>query len=156
MACVLHNANGVVIDPMFLARRYNFSTRQITLLRPTRLWDGTVADQGYPDGSWQSEGFTRGFFGSVYWRVVGDPPNHFISGGVPGNPYLYNPRRNQDLGYVGKRQIALVQGYGIMYCRGVGDGGNPAFACIQYDYFGELVNIYAFINEGRLWNALPR
>ncbi|KAJ3218243.1 hypothetical protein HDU67_006352 [Dinochytrium kinnereticum] len=161
MACVLHATNGSIIDPMFLLgsigkwSKYNFSSRQIMFLRPSRTWDGTVADAGYADGSWQSETFIRGFYGPVYWRVVGDPPNQFISGGVPSNPYLYNARKNMDLGYQGMRQMASIQGYGVMYCRGVGDGGNPTLSCIQFDYFGEVVNIYAFINLGLRWYAFP-
>ncbi|KAJ3107525.1 hypothetical protein HDU97_003830 [Phlyctochytrium planicorne] len=156
MACVLYSTNGTVLDPYFLRGNigtwssYNLSKRKVTFLKPDRAWDGTVGDQGYADGTTNSKGFSKGFYGPVYYRAVGDNPNIFISGGVQANAYLYNCKG--DLGYSGMRQMASVQGYGNLFCRGVGNNGaNPDVACFRFDFFGDLVDGYAFMGQIKGW-----
>ncbi|KAI8619542.1 hypothetical protein BC830DRAFT_756438 [Chytriomyces sp. MP71] len=138
VACVQFNtATGAVANPSYLLGLLGtalvLSRRSLTPLIPTQADLTGIADAGVPDSAVSvTLGFRRGWYQGVYWRVCGEFPNEFVAGGVPGDEYLYNTY-GTDQGENGTLMIASVPGVGTTFCRGVGVGVNPYFACVLFE-----------------------
>jgi hypothetical protein len=111
---------------------------------------GGVSDQGYT--SIQPRGWYSGTYpdgaSTYFWRFVGNEPGYRISAGDASNPYKFNViggagRLGDDIGYEDGRRICNVPGYGVMYCRVV---GNFYLACVQFNAAGGIVNPYLFLD----------
>ncbi|KAJ3090183.1 hypothetical protein HDU96_003508 [Phlyctochytrium bullatum] len=165
VACVRHWDNGTVRDPFFLQgqvgrwSQYAFGARTLTFVTPsaqafdaTRLWD-----QGYDSNN--NLGFERGYYNGVYWRLVGDDPTRFVSGGIPTTSkslsYFYNTYRGEsNLGVDRtKRKIVNVPGYGPIFCR-VKTTQNFV-SCYRFDLInGEIVTSGLGDGFNRPWSSI--
>ncbi|RLN88793.1 hypothetical protein BBJ28_00023295 [Nothophytophthora sp. Chile5] len=113
-----------------------------------------VRDKGYRDNDFLT-GFRRGWYEDVYWRTVGDGPDRFLSGGVEGNNYKFNVRKEHDFGHDDKRIMIKLPNEGVVFCRGVGmNWDNPLMACVLFDQDGRVQDNYHY--KGRLgrWNDI--
>lgn len=94
-----------------------------------------IKDLGYEDSQESiTGGFHRGWYhDDRYWRVVGDNSAQWISGGALGKPLERNVRVEYDLGYANTRVLVDIPGYGVAYCRGIGDDHHdPSMACVLF------------------------
>ncbi|KAL3666976.1 hypothetical protein V7S43_007921 [Phytophthora oleae] len=93
---------------------------------------------------------------NVYWRVVGDGANHFLSGGTGEKPYKFNIRKTDDFGNVSKRIMLKLPGVGIVFCRGISSNSeNPEMACVLFDSTtAEITNKYGFQGKFGCWRDI--
>ncbi|KAI9220314.1 hypothetical protein BC828DRAFT_398262 [Blastocladiella britannica] len=112
-----------------------------------------IKDPGYPNDQYL-QGFRRGWYDDVYWRVVGDYPSHFLAGAVAGNDYKYQIP-NRLFGINRRCAMITVPGEGIVFCRGVSGGeDNPAMACVLFNDNGSIREERALERRVRHWNDL--
>ncbi|KAE9129175.1 hypothetical protein PF010_g4246 [Phytophthora fragariae] len=114
-----------------------------------------VRDKGYNDDSFL-KGFRKGWYEDVYWRMVGDSPNTFLSGGVDGNDYKFNIRQEHGFGFDNRRIMIKLPVHGVVFCRGVGDdASNPTMACVLFNPVdGKLWNTEAHMYQLGRWNDI--
>ncbi|KAG6610585.1 uncharacterized protein IUM83_06704 [Phytophthora cinnamomi] len=113
-----------------------------------------VSDKGYIDDDFL-KGFRRGWYDGVYYRTVGDSPHRFLSGGNAGNPYKFNIREEDDLGYDNKRVMIKLPDEGVVFCRGVGGNPkNPEMACVLFDSKGNVRDRHGYQGNLGRWNDI--
>ncbi|TYZ69219.1 hypothetical protein PybrP1_011295 [[Pythium] brassicae (nom. inval.)] len=148
---VLHDIPGPGREfPVALVRLYPVRAAE----RP----EHAVHDQGYGDDHGVALGFLRGWYpDGRYWRMVGFEDNARVSGGTMNSPFETNITPKSDLGHARKRILVEIPGFGVTYCRGVGeDTENPIMACVLLNADSGIVDEYGFHKFIGRWNDIVK
>lgn len=114
-----------------------------------------IQDCGYGDDHELASGFLRGWYrDGRYWRIVGNGKDARLSGGTKNVPFERNNYKVSE-GHAHKRILVELPGFGVTYCRGVGnDTKNPIMACVLLNADGEIVDEYGLHNFIGRWNDI--
>lgn len=116
----------------------------------------SIHDLGYADDHEVARGFLRGWYrDDRSWLMAGYEITARVSGGTTSSVFERNVRPDSNLGHAHKRILVDIPGYGVSYCRGVGeDIENPIMACVFFDASGGIADKFGLHKYIGRWNDI--